>query len=159
MSAEAAAPIKKDERTNEKERLSRIEFVIAKNKRIAKIKGTACCSESNLFLDNIEEAKIITAKIPIGRFKGLLVATIFFSTKIFIVQIVKRIMSATITSNCFGIMKKSVVAVRKKRGNRNNVIDITTLDRVSKDRFCRLFIRKSVNLHFNRDFYQMSILF
>ena len=151
MSAEAAAPIKKDERTNEKERLSRIEFVIAKNNKIAKIKGTACWSESNLFLDNIEEAKIITVNIPIGRFKGLLVTTIFFSTKIFIVQIIKRIVKDAITSNCFGIMKKSVVWVRKNRGKRNNVIDITTLDRVSKDKVFLLSIEK-LSLYFNRDF-------
>ena len=80
----------------------------------------------------IADTKITTPKIAIGKLRGFVLTTIFLSKIVLRPHITSKIRVEAIRRSCFGREKKSVVVVRKKRGNKNSVSPIITFEIVSR---------------------------
>ena len=83
-------------------------------------------------MERIDDTTNTKPKITRGKLPGDAVTTIFLSTIVFIPQITIKILVATIIRICFGIMKKSVVFIRKKTGSKKSVKKVITLDTISR---------------------------
>ena len=81
---------------------------------------TASCDESE---KNVERIRT-SPKRRIGKLSGLRRKVILFSTTTLIPQRTKSNSEPMTINICFGNVKKSVVMVRKKRGNKRNNVDV-----------------------------------